>query len=101
MTRIEPFDDALDGAALAAGVGAFDDHEQARSDTLVADLSAECEAEFHEPLLGRGEPLLVLGGGELRRQVDVIESSHALDDVRRDALRTNESLTARESWPVP
>ena len=82
---VESLDDALDRAALAAGVGTLHDDEQPGPDLAVADLSAEPEPEFEEAFLGCREALLVLIRRQFRRQIDLIESSHAHNDHTRAA----------------
>ena len=60
VARVERLDDTADRTALAAGVDALDHDQQAGSDVFLADLAAEGEPEFDEPLLRRRQPLLVL-----------------------------------------
>ena len=50
----------LDRAALAAGIGALEHHEQTGTD-LPAELSAECQTELEQPLLSCEKSLFVLG----------------------------------------
>ncbi len=57
-------------------------------------LAAEMEAQFEELLLCRFEPLRVLVVGQPRRQVEVVESSHAATNDRQRARRSNESAPA-------
>ena len=60
VAGVERLDDALDGAALAARVGAFEDHQQGRAELARAHLAAEVQAELEQAALGCVEPLVVL-----------------------------------------
>ena len=83
VTRIEWLDDPSDRATLAAGIGALHHHEEPGADSPSPIWPPRVQSELQESLLCRCQSLLVLVARELRRQVDVIESSHALTDVRR------------------
>ena len=76
MPWVEVVDQPLDGAALAGGVPALEDHAQRRPDLTVADLPAQRESQLQQPALLLGQLLLLLLLGQPETEIHRIESAH-------------------------
>ena len=92
---VERLDHTPHRTTLAGCVDALDHDEETRADGPVVGLTTEMEAQFEELLLGGFEPFAVVAVGQPRRQVEVVESSHAASNDRQRNHRTNESAPAR------
>ncbi len=82
VAGVERRDEPLDGAALAGGVPALEDHEQAGAETAVAQAPRDREPQLGEPQAARRELLLVVLGGDGLAEVDGVEAWHAGDPRR-------------------
>ena len=76
VAGIERLDDALDGAALAARVGAFEDHEERGAELARAHLAPEVQPKLEQATLRFVEPLVVLGAAQAQREVELVQASH-------------------------
>jgi hypothetical protein len=75
VPRVEWGDQALDGAALAGGVPALEQHAQRRAEP-VADQAAEHEPQREQPALRRVQPLGLLLLAQPQRQVELVQRAH-------------------------
>ena len=74
VARVEPCDEAPDGPALARGVEALEEHQQAGADWCGSSSPAVKQAQLDEAALRRRDPLLGLLVGERRgREVDLVD----------------------------
>jgi hypothetical protein len=73
---IQGGDQALDGAALAGGVPALEDHAERRPDLVLPELTAEQQPQPQQPLLSVLQPMLGLLGGQLDRRGGGSQATH-------------------------
>ena len=52
--------------------------QQRRAELLRADLAAEQQPQVDQPLLGRGQVLLVLLLAQVQRQIDLVQTAHGV-----------------------
>ena len=67
---------------LPAGVGTFEDDEQAGTDLAGPELAAEMEAQLEQPSLGRLDAPLVLAAPQPLGEVELVESSRRAHQLR-------------------
>jgi hypothetical protein len=77
VPRVELVDQPLDGAALAGGVPALEQHQQRRADLAAADLTAEQQPQVHQSFLGLRQLLLGVLLRQVPAEVHLRQAAHA------------------------